>query len=81
MPKIIPENERTKRAYLTYLKEAKGRDEASLDKVAAALRDFEGAIGDLSPKFPPAIRRIRVLISGLMRPAFATSFWPRIHWA
>ena len=31
--------------YLTYLKEAKGQDEKSLDKVAAALLDFEDGIG------------------------------------
>lgn len=37
-------NERVKRQYLSYLKEAEGQDEASLDKVAAALRDFEEAL-------------------------------------
>ena len=36
---------------------------------------------DLRPISPPAIWRIRILISGLMRPAFATSFWLRTHWA
>lgn len=41
MPKFNPENERVKRRYLSYLKEAKGQDEKSLDKVAAALREFE----------------------------------------
>lgn len=43
MRKRNEQNERTKRAYLIYLKEAKGQDEASLDKAAAALLDFETA--------------------------------------
>ena len=45
MRKFNEENERIKRQYLIFLKEAKGQDEASLDKVAAALRDFEEALG------------------------------------
>ena len=45
MRKFNEQNERTKRQYLTFLKEAKGQDEASLDKVAAALLDFEEALG------------------------------------
>jgi integrase len=45
MRKVTPANERIKREYLAYLKEAKGQDESSLDKVAAALVDFEQAIG------------------------------------
>ena len=45
MRKFNEENERIKRAYLTYLKEAKGQDEKSLDKVAAALLNFEEGIG------------------------------------
>lgn len=45
MPKIHEENERIKRRYLTYLKEAKGQDEKSLDKVAAAIRRFEVSTG------------------------------------
>lgn len=39
--KYCEENERIKRKYLTYLKQAKGQDEKSLDKVAAALFKFE----------------------------------------
>ena len=35
--KRTAENEKTKREYLKYLREAKGRDEASLDQVAKAL--------------------------------------------
>ena len=45
MAKIIPENERIKYRYLDYLKQAMGRDEKTLDKVAAALSEFEAAIG------------------------------------
>jgi len=45
MRKFNEQNERIKRQYLTFLKEAKGQDEASLDKVAAALLDFEEALG------------------------------------
>lgn len=45
MRKVNEENERVKRRYLEYLREAKGQDEASLDKVAAALLDFETALG------------------------------------
>ena len=36
-----PKNERTKRQYLVYLREAKRQSEASLDAVAAALARFE----------------------------------------
>ncbi len=36
-----PQNERLKRAYLTYLAEAKGFSEATLDGVAKALNRFE----------------------------------------
>lgn len=39
--KRTPENERVKRRYLQFLKEVKGRDEASLDAVAKALERFE----------------------------------------
>ncbi len=41
-------NERTKRAYTIYLKEAKGRDEKSIDKMLAAIVRFEE-----STKFRP----------------------------
>ncbi|WP_434053620.1 MAG: site-specific integrase [Roseibium sp.] len=44
MRKFNAENERIKREYLIYLREAKGQDESSLDKVAAALLGFEEAI-------------------------------------
>ena len=36
-----PENERVKRRYLLYLKDAKGRDEASTDAAASAIERFE----------------------------------------
>lgn len=36
-----PENERVKRRYLQFLKEVKGRDEASLEAVAKALERFD----------------------------------------
>lgn len=41
MRKYCEENERIKRRYMAYLKQAKGQDERSLDKVAAALVKFE----------------------------------------
>ena len=41
MLKPNPENERQKRAYFTYLREAHGRDEATIDRVAASLARFE----------------------------------------
>jgi integrase/recombinase XerD len=41
MKKAHAPNERIKREYFTYLKEAKGRSEASLDAVAKALNRFE----------------------------------------
>lgn len=41
MRKYCEENERIKRQFLTYLKNAKGQDQKSLDKVAAALIKFE----------------------------------------
>lgn len=45
MPKFCAENERVKRAYFTYLKEAKRHSEASVDKVAQALHQFEAFTG------------------------------------
>lgn len=41
MTKRNPENERIKRRYLLYLKDAKGRDEASVDAAASAIDRFE----------------------------------------
>ena len=41
MTKRNAENERVKRRYLIYLKDAKGRDEASIDTVASAIERFE----------------------------------------
>ena len=41
MIKHHPENERVKRRYLLFLKDAKGRDESSIDAVAAAIARFE----------------------------------------
>lgn len=38
-------NERVKRAYIVYLREAKGQDEKSIDKVLAALVRFEESTG------------------------------------
>ena len=45
MAKHNAANERIKRDYLAYLKEAKGRDEATIDRVAASLARFEGSTG------------------------------------
>jgi site-specific recombinase XerD len=41
MTKHIEENERIKHDYATYLRHAKGQDEKSIDKVMAAIRQFE----------------------------------------
>jgi integrase/recombinase XerD len=41
MPKHNPENERTKHEYAIYLKEAKRRDEATVDAALAAIHRFE----------------------------------------
>ncbi len=41
MRKVNGENERVKRDYVEYLKEAKGQDEKSIDKVLAAIFRFE----------------------------------------
>jgi hypothetical protein len=41
MIKRNAENERVKRRYLLFLKDAKGRDEASIDSVASAIERFE----------------------------------------
>lgn len=43
--KANPENERVKRDYFHYLKEAHGRDEATIDGVAKALARFEDSTG------------------------------------
>lgn len=45
MAKHNAANERTKREYLLYLKDALGRDEATLDRVAKSLSRFEEATG------------------------------------
>ncbi len=44
MRKINEQNERLKREYLSYLREAEGYDEATLDKVSASLLIFEEAL-------------------------------------
>jgi hypothetical protein len=41
MPKHNPNNERIKREYAVYLKEAKQRDEATVDAALAAIHRFE----------------------------------------
>lgn len=45
MVTFCAENERIKHAYFAFLREAKGRDEATVDGVAAALHRFEEATG------------------------------------
>ena len=45
MTKHNAANERVKRDYYRYLKEAKGRDEATIDGVANALAGFEQSTG------------------------------------
>ena len=45
MRKCCEENERIKRQYLSYLKYAKGQDEKSLDKAAAAILKYEQSTG------------------------------------
>ena len=41
MTKRNAENERVKRRYLVYLKDAKGRDESLIDATASAIERFE----------------------------------------
>ncbi len=45
MPKLNPKNERIKRDYLRWLKEAKGKSDASLDATRKALARFEASTG------------------------------------
>lgn len=45
MAKHNAANERIKREYLAYLKNARGRDEATIDRVAASLARFEDSTG------------------------------------
>ena len=45
MPRHNDANTRIKREYFDYLKEAMGRDEASIDQVAKAIVRFEEATG------------------------------------
>jgi len=45
MAKHNAANERIKREYLRYLTEAKGRDEATIDRVAKSLARFEESTG------------------------------------
>lgn len=45
MPKPNAQNARIKREYFHYLKEARRRDESSIDQVAKAVARFEGATG------------------------------------
>jgi hypothetical protein len=44
-PKRTPANEQTKRRYLQFLREAKGRDENSIDQVAKAIDASTNTIG------------------------------------
>jgi integrase len=48
MKRYLEANERIKRDYATYLRNAKGQDDASIDKARAAIRQFED-----STKFKP----------------------------
>lgn len=48
MARFVEENERIKHDYATYLRHAKGQDSTSIDKVQAAIRQFEE-----STKFKP----------------------------
>lgn len=57
------------------------RDAALEPSVRAVAIDLGSTSGDLRPNSPPAFGRIRILFSGLMRPAFAMLFWPQIRWA
>ena len=43
MTKPNPENELRKREYFSYLREAHGRDNATIDRVAASLARFESS--------------------------------------
>lgn len=43
--KVNEENERIKRQYLTYQREARGRDKKTIDMIASALFDFEKSTG------------------------------------
>lgn len=45
MAQFHAENERMKRQYLEWLRDADGKDEKTLDQVAASIRDFEMALG------------------------------------
>jgi site-specific recombinase XerD len=45
MSKLNPQNERVKRDYLRYLKNARGKSEATLDAVRKALSRFEDYTG------------------------------------
>lgn len=62
MTRFNAKNERIKRAYFIYLKEAKRRDEASIDAVAKALSRFEAGtawrdFSQFSPKHAVAFKR------------------------
>ena len=78
MRKFNEQNERIKRQYLIFLKEAKGQDEASLDKVAAALLGLRGGA---------RVQALQGVPSGLGRRA-TSAIWrsggtpaPASHWA
>jgi site-specific recombinase XerD len=45
MSKLNPQNERIKRDYLRFLKEARGKSEATLDAIRKALARFEDYTG------------------------------------
>lgn len=42
---------------------------------------YEDWDNDLSPEFPPVLRRVLGLMFGLMRPAFPVPVWWRTRWA
>ena len=66
MRKFNAENERSKRRYVNYLRDAKGHDEASLDKVRAALVKFEE-----STKFKP-FKSFHSRVGSFRRPPVLT---------
>jgi hypothetical protein len=72
MRKFNAENERLKRRYEQYLREAKGQDDKSIDKVRAALVKFEDCTKfmpfksfhiDQTRKFKDALSRARNVMS------------------
>jgi hypothetical protein len=73
MPRNNPANVRIKHAYFHYLREARRRNDASIDGVAKALSRFEESTGHATSQSFTANRRWRSSASWISKSACAVA--------